>query len=556
MRIYQLMTGNSVTGRSGKMSEKGHVIRSVQPGSIAEEMQIESGDVLLTINDREVEDIFDYRFLTDDEDIVVVIRKKNGEEWELEIEKDPDEDLGIDFDSSLMDDYKSCRNHCIFCFIDQMPKGMRDTLYFKDDDSRLSFLQGNYVTLTNMSDDDIDRLIRYRMEPINISFQTTNPELRVKMLHNRHAGEVFPKVRKLADAGIEMNGQIVLCKGVNDGEELDRSIRDLTSYLPSLRSVSVVPVGLSKFRKDLYPLEPFTAEDAGHVIDLIEDWQKQIYPEYGIHFIHASDEWYLLAKRPLPEAERYDGYLQLENGVGMLRLLREEVSEFLRDEAPESSAVKPRRVLIATGELAADTIRDLASQIMERYPQVEVRVLAVVNDFFGTMITVSGLITGQDLIRQVGAYLCPGYVKESFGVRTYIDSGHNDSNINSDREQSDGNANTGTLQSDGNANTDTLQSEKRPEINNRHISEDAVDNIENSRPDEILIPCNMLRSGENVFLDDITTDQAEQKLGIPLRVVDEGGREFCRSVLGLEKSKEHKRRQMYEQTGRSDRGTT
>ncbi len=502
------------------MSEKGHVIRSVQPGSIAEEMQIESGDVLLTINDREVEDIFDYRFLTDDEDIVVVIRKKNGEEWELEIEKDPDEDLGIDFDSSLMDDYKSCRNHCIFCFIDQMPKGMRDTLYFKDDDSRLSFLQGNYVTLTNMSDDDIDRLIRYRMEPINISFQTTNPELRVKMLHNRHAGEVFPKVRKLADAGIEMNGQIVLCKGVNDGEELDRSIRDLTSYLPSLRSVSVVPVGLSKFRKDLYPLEPFTAEDAGHVIDLIEDWQKQIYPEYGIHFIHASDEWYLLAKRPLPEAERYDGYLQLENGVGMLRLLREEVSEFLRDEAPESSAVKPRRVLIATGELAADTIRDLASQIMERYPQVEVRVLAVVNDFFGTMITVSGLITGQDLIRQVGAYVCPEDLKESFSASAH-DTGHSDDNVNTDTVHSDGNA-----------------------------------DIENSRPDEILIPCNMLRSGENVFLDDITTDQAEEKLGIPLRVVDEGGGEFCRSVLGLEKSKEHKRRQMYEQTGRSDRGTT
>ena len=470
------------------MSEKGHVIRSVQPGSIAEEMQIEPGDVLLTINDHEIEDIFDYRFLTNDEDIVVVIRKKSGEEWELEIEKDADEDLGIDFDSGLMDDYKSCRNHCMFCFIDQMPKGMRDTLYFKDDDSRLSFLQGNYVTLTNMSDHDIDRIIRYRMEPINISFQTTNPELRVKMLHNRHAGEVFPKVRKLADAGIEMNGQIVLCKGINDGEELDRSIRDMTAYLPALRSVSVVPVGLSRFRDGLYPLEPFAPEDAGRVIDLIEAWQEKIYPDYGVHFIHASDEWYLLAGRPLPEAERYDGYLQLENGVGMLRLLREEVAEFLANEAPESSAVKPRRVLVATGKLAADTIRGLSGDLMERYPQVKVEVLAIVNDFFGPMITVSGLITGQDLIRQTGSYL---------------------------RRRSAGSA-----------------------------------------FDEVLIPCNMLRSGEDVFLDDVTTEQAERELRTPLRVVDEGGREFCRSILGLEKGTEHKRRQMYEQTGRSDRRTT
>ena len=226
-----------------------------------------------------------------------------------------------------MDEYRSCCNKCIFCFIDQMPEGMRDTLYFKDDDSRLSFLQGNYVTLTNMSDHDIERIIRYRLEPINISFQTTNPELRCRMLHNRFAGDALKKVDMLYQGGIEMNGQIVLCKGVNDGEELERSIRDLTSYLPLLKSVSVVPVGLTKFRSGLYPLEPFTKEDAKEVLGVIHRWQEKIYQEYGLHFIHAGDEWYLLAGEEVPEEERYDGYLQLENGVGMLRLLFQEFSE-------------------------------------------------------------------------------------------------------------------------------------------------------------------------------------------------------------------------------------
>ncbi|MEE8886594.1 MAG: DUF512 domain-containing protein [Eubacteriales bacterium] len=484
------------------MKENGHRIRSVLPDSIAEEMNIEPGDVLLSVNGQEIEDIFDYRFLTSDEEITVLIRKQNGEEWELDIEKDQGEDLGMDFESGLMDDYRSCQNHCIFCFIDQMPKGMRPTLYFKDDDSRLSFLQGNYVTLTNMSDHDIDRIIRYRMEPINISFQTTNPELRVKMLHNRFAGGIFPKVKRLADAGIEMNGQIVLCRGINDGDELERSIRDLTAYLPSLRSVSVVPVGLSKFRDGLYPLEPFTKEDAEKVIDQIERWQNKLYPQYGIHFIHASDEWYLLAGRELPEAERYDGYLQLENGVGMLRLLTEEVREYLEKNslAEESTSSesgsgqgaekKTRRVIIATGVLAAETIRVLSGEICHSFENLQVEVVPVRNDFFGTMITVSGLITGQDLIRQLKDY-----------IRRKKEAGE-------------------------------------------------------PPADEILIPCNMLRSGEDVFLDDVTTEQAERELGIPLRVVDEGGEAFCRAVLGLERNTAHKRRQMYEQTDCSDSGET
>ena len=302
-----------------------HKISQVKEGSIAWEMEIEPGDELLSINGESIEDVFDYHYLVNDEYIELLIRKPDGEEWELEIEKDQEEDLGLEFENSLMDEYRSCRNHCVFCFIDQMPPGMRETLYFKDDDSRLSFLQGNYVTLTNMSDHDIDRIIHYHLAPINISFQTTNPKLRCEMLRNRFAGDIFPKVQRLYDAGIEMNGQIVLCKGLNDQEELERSISDLTKYLPYLRSVSVVPVGLSKYREGLYPLVPFTKEDAVQVIETIEAWQKKLFPQYGLHFVHASDEWYLLAGRELPEESRYDGYLQLENGVGMLRLLREEI---------------------------------------------------------------------------------------------------------------------------------------------------------------------------------------------------------------------------------------
>ena len=310
-----------------KMHE--HIVKNIVGGSIADELGIEPGDRLLSINGNEIEDIFDYQFYSEDEELLLLIEKPDGEQWELEIEKDADEELGMEFGAGLMDEYRSCRNKCMFCFIDQMPEGMRDTLYFKDDDSRLSFLQGNYVTLTNMNDHDIERIIRYRLEPINISFQTTNPELRCKMLHNRFAGDALKKVDQLYQGGIEMNGQIVLCKGVNDGEELERSIRDLTKYLPLLRSVSVVPVGLTKFRDGLYPLEPFTKEEAKCVLETIHRWQEKLYVEYGVHFIHAGDEWYLLAEEEIPEEERYDGYLQLENGVGMLRLLMDKKNEYI-----------------------------------------------------------------------------------------------------------------------------------------------------------------------------------------------------------------------------------
>ncbi|CDD06508.1 putative uncharacterized protein [Dorea sp. CAG:317] len=375
-----------------------HIIKDVLPGSIAEELEISAGDKLLAINDQEIEDVFDYHFLANEEYLTVLIEKPDGEQWELEIEKEYEEDLGIEFEQGLMDEYRSCRNKCIFCFIDQMPKDMRETLYFKDDDSRLSFLQGNYVTLTNMSDHDIDRIVRYHLEPINVSFQTTNPELRCKMLHNRFAGEALKKVDRLYEGGITMNGQIVLCKGINDGEELERSIRDLMKYAPQLQSVSVVPVGLSKYRDGLYPLLPFTKEDAKEVLHIIHKWQKKAYEEFGIHFIHGGDEWYILAEEELPEEERYDGYLQLENGVGMLRLLMNEFEEgYERLNGDE----RDREVSIATGFLAYPYIQRMADRIMEKYPKSKLHVYGIRNDFFGELITVSGLITGQDLIGQL-----------------------------------------------------------------------------------------------------------------------------------------------------------
>ena len=375
-----------------------HRIKEVLPGSIAEELGVEAGDLLLAINDEEIEDVFDYHYYVNDGELTVLIQKPDGEEWELEIEKDYEEDLGIEFEQGLMDEYRSCRNKCMFCFIDQMPEGMRETLYFKDDDSRLSFLQGNYITLTNMSDHDIERIVRYHLEPINISFHTTNPELRCKMLHNRFAGDALKKVDTLYEGGIQMNGQIVLCKGVNDGEELERSIRELSRYLPYLQSVSVVPVGLTKYRDGLYPLEPFTKEDAKEVLRVIHSWQEKLYQEYGLHFIHAGDEWYILAEEEMPEEERYDGYLQLENGVGMLRLLHNEFEEAYEDAAGDDIE---RNVSLATGYLAYPYLKKMADRLSQKYTGTKIQIYPIRNDFFGERITVAGLITGQDLIRQL-----------------------------------------------------------------------------------------------------------------------------------------------------------
>ena len=375
-----------------------HRVKEVEEGSIAWELGVEPGDVLLQINKHIIEDVFDYHYYVNDEELLVLIRKPDGEEWELEIEKDCEEDLGITFESGLMDEYRSCRNKCMFCFIDQMPPGMRETLYFKDDDSRLSFLQGNYITLTNMSDHDVERIVQYHLEPINVSIHTTNPELRCKMLHNRFAGEALKKIQTLYEGGITMNGQIVLCKGINDGEELERSIRDMVKWMPNLQSVSVVPVGMTKYREGLYPLEPFQKEDAREVLGIIHKWQDKLYQEYGTHFIHAGDEWYLLAEMDVPEEERYDGYLQLENGVGMMRLLLNEFEEGFQKLEGDA---KERHASLATGKLAYPFIKQMAERLTEKYPNLDMQVYCIRNDFFGESITVAGLITGQDLKAQL-----------------------------------------------------------------------------------------------------------------------------------------------------------
>lgn len=375
-----------------------HLIKSVTPGSIAEEMEIEAGDYLLEVNGTPIVDIFDYQLLCMDEFIDVVIEKSNGEQWELEIEKDENEELGLEFENGLMDEYRSCCNKCMFCFIDQMPPGMRETLYFKDDDSRLSFLQGNYITLTNMNENDVDRIIRYNLSPINISVHTTNPKLRCKMLNNRFAGDKLKYIDRLNTADVEMNGQVVLCKNVNDKEELERTISDLEKYIPNMRSVSIVPSGLTKFRDGLYPLELFEKEDACAVIDTIEKWQKHFYEKYGMHFIHASDEWYILAEREMPEEERYDGYLQLENGVGMIRNFIEEVKDYLDSIEGDDRVIN---VSTISGVLAYDTIKSSCDKINKKFPNVNVHVYKIINDYFGHSITVTGLLTGQDICAQL-----------------------------------------------------------------------------------------------------------------------------------------------------------
>ena len=466
------------------MKLKEHKIDGIEPGSIAEEMGIEAGDVLLEVNGKPIQDVFDYHFLINDVLLTLLIRKPNGEEWELEIEKDYYEDPGIVFENGLMDDYKSCYNKCIFCFIDQMPPNMRETLYFKDDDSRLSFLQGNYVTLTNMKDEDADRIIRYKLAPINVSVHTMNPELRCEMLHNRFAGEALDKIRRFYEGEIEMNGQIVLCKGVNDGAELERSIKELADYLPYMQSLSVVPVGLTKFREGLYPLKPFEKEDAREVLEIIHKWQKICYEKHGTHFVQASDEWYLLAEEPFPPEENYDGYIQLENGVGMIPLLESEFDQCLADELVDgfeqsmawdelndSKTVENenldeletenktyRRVVsVATGKSAAGLMRRLAGKFMKQHPDIKVIVYQIRNDFFGEMITVSGLLTGTDL---------------------------------------------------------------KAQLTGKELG------------DMLLLSGNVLRTGEEVFLDDVTLAELENALQVPIHIVKSDGQCLYDGMLG------------------------
>lgn len=431
-----------------------HLITAIEEGSIADQLGLVVGDTLLRINGQKMEDIFDYQYLVADEVIHLLIRHADGIEEEIEFEKDEDMDLGITFGSSLMDEYRSCHNKCIFCFIDQMPEGMRETLYFKDDDTRLSFLQGNYVTLTNLKDEDLNRIIRYKLAPINISVQATEPDLRRQMLNNRFAGDILEKIKKLADAQIPMNGQVVLCKGYNDKEHLDRTISDLSQFLPYMESLSVVPIGVTKFRDGLTKIDPFNRDEAREVLDQIHSWQRKLKEQYGNRFVHASDEWFLLAELPLPDEEYYEGYGQIENGVGMLRSFISEFEACLKEVTGDN---RTREVSIATAKLAYPMICYFAEELEKKFPNLKVHVYCIKNYFFGETITVTGLMTAGDIIKQV-------------------------------KDQALG--------------------------------------------EELLLPENVLKADEPIFLDDITLSEFQKTLQVPVNIVQSNGQDFIEKVIG------------------------
>jgi putative radical SAM enzyme (TIGR03279 family) len=439
------------------------IICRVEPDSAAMDAGIEPGDFLLSINGQMIVDIFDYRFLTTDTELVIEIEKKNGELWEIEVQKDEYEDLGLDFEDPLISEAKSCSNKCVFCFIDQLPKGMRDTVYFKDDDSRLSFLSGNYVTLTNMKNSELDRIIRYKMTPVNVSVHTTNPELRKTMLRNRFAGDVLNKIRILTQGGITVNTQIVLCKGINDRAELDRTIRELSELAPGVASISVVPVGLTKWREGLTRLEPLNEEECAVVLEQVSLWQQKLYKSFGSRLVYLADEFYIKAGVKLPELGDYEDFPQIENGVGLMTLLIHEFHEYLRNHQEDIDLLlgkwtKPRKVSIATGKCAFMYIKQLAQVLEKRYNNLEVLVYPIENNFFGENVTVTGLLTGCDIVAQL----------------------------------------------------------KGKELG-----------------DELLLSESMLRSGEEVLLDDYTVEMLSKELNSVITIVKNNGEDLARRILGM-----------------------
>ena len=371
-------------------------IKSVDPTSPLHG-RVHPGDTITAINGNEILDVLDYKFYAYDRDLHVTLRRPDGAEYEVHVRKGEGGELGLDFESYLMDKPRSCSNACVFCFIDQLPRGMRRTMYFKDDDARLSFLLGNYITLTNLSPREIERIIALHISPINVSVHTTNPELRCRMLRNVRAGESIDVMRRFAAAGIVMNCQIVCCPGLNDGEELLRSMRDLEAMYPAVHSVSIVPVGLTRFREHLYPLTPFTAEHAAETLDLVEGFSEECLKKHGTRIFFCGDELYIKAGRALPGDAFYEEYTQLENGVGMLRLLETEFRSALK-LADEPDGVD---FAIATGVSAAPYFEKLLSLAREAFPGLKGHVYAIENDFFGRSINVTGLVTGGDLIRQL-----------------------------------------------------------------------------------------------------------------------------------------------------------
>lgn len=376
-------------------------VTAVADGSISARVGILAGDVLQAINGHDINDVLDYRFYLTDTSISILL-SRCGKEFTVRIRKGEYEDIGLEFETPLMDKKHTCANRCVFCFIDQMPKGMRESLYFKDDDDRLSFLHGNYVTLTNLKDADVDRLITMHLSPVNVSVHTTNPELRVRMMKNKRAGEVLSYLDRLADAGIALCTQIVLCKGLNDRDELDRSMRDLAAYYPSLRSCAIVPVGLTKFREGLYPLELFTPEECAAVIRQVEAFGNECLERLGTRLFYCSDEFYVRAGLPLPDEDYYEDYSQIENGVGMLTSMQSEFDfelQYLEELIPKMSV--PRSVTLVTGAAAYDHISSLCKVLEARVPHLKLRVQKIVNRFFGESVTVAGLLTATDVIDQL-----------------------------------------------------------------------------------------------------------------------------------------------------------
>lgn len=434
------------------------MIGGVEKGSPAYKAGIKPGELLLSINGNVIVDVLDYRFYQNESRLAVTVLRKNGKEKTFQIKKGEYDELGLDFETYLMDKQRSCRNNCIFCFIDQLPPGMRETLYFKDDDSRLSFLFGNYITLTNLTEHEISRIIKMHISPVNISVHTTNPELRVKMMKNRFAGETLSIIGRLNDAGIEMNCQLVLVPGYNDGEELERSLRDLTAY-EQIACVAAVPVGLTRYREGLTPIEPFNEQTAADVIDIIDRFGETCIQKYGERRVYAADEFYLTAKREIPDADYYGSFPQLENGVGMWSLFRDEAQRALEDTDPP---VQARTLSCATGVAAAELIRSVAGQAEKKWENLTCRVYAITNRFFGERITVTGLVTGGDLIEQ---------------------------------------------------------------LTGQPLGE------------ELFIPANMLRSERDMFLDDVTVEDVEQRLGIKVVVIEAGGADFVEALAGKNKEK-------------------
>lgn len=373
------------------------LISSVEKDSYANKAKIEAGDELLSINGNEIVDVLDYRFYESERKVVLALKKQNGKNKKVTIRKDEDEEIGLIFETYLMDKQRSCKNNCIFCFIDQLPKGMRDTLYFKDDDSRMSFLFGNYITLTNITEHEVERIIKMHISPVNVSVHTTNPELRVKMMRNRFAGKSLNVLWRLCEAGISVNCQLVLCPGWNDGEELVRSLNDLTKY-ENIKSVACVPVGLSGHREGLCELEPFSKEKAAEVIDICEKFAAKTKELYNENRVFAADEFYLTAKREMPDADYYEEFVQLENGVGMWAMLKMEAEEAIYDiDAPKNK----RKISCVTGEAAALLITNIVDNAASKWHNLECSVYSIKNNFFGGKITVAGLVTGTDIIEQL-----------------------------------------------------------------------------------------------------------------------------------------------------------